>query len=102
MKQFLKCFLVVLTSIPVYYFGVALEGKYPWLLNHPPEFHGSTSLGRLLDVRSDSKNMTFYKEFIEVFLSRVDGFTDGTEHDSQLYYTLLNGQTLNKITSQEK
>ena len=85
MKQILKCFLVVLTSIPVYYFGVAMEGKHPWLLNHPPDFHGSTSLGQLVDVRSDGKNMTFYKEFIEVFLSRVDGFTDGNDHCYIIY-----------------
>ena len=78
MKRFMKYLLVCVTSLPVYYFGVAMEGKHPWLLNYPPEFHGSTSLGQLLDVRNDAKNMTFYKEFIEVFLSRVDGFTDGS------------------------
>eukprot|EP01036_Dinobryon_divergens_P026735 gene26735-35415_t len=70
-----------------------MEGKHPWLLNHPPDFHGSTSLGQLVDVRSDGKNMTFYKEFIEVFLSRVDGFTDGEVVDAieKYFWGMRNG-----------
>jgi len=40
---------------------------------------GVTPLGILQDVRNDSGNATFYKEFIEYFLARVDGFTDGIE-----------------------
>ena len=56
-----------------------LEDKHPkWLLNYPKTFHGMNSLGdKLVDVRGDEGNMTFYKNFIHYFLERVDGFTDG-------------------------
>lgn len=29
-----------LSSFFLFYIGIAMEGKHPWLLNHPPDFHG--------------------------------------------------------------
>lgn len=61
-------------------------------MNDSPEFQicvGNSALGQLLDVRGDVGNMTFYKEFVEYFLARVDGFTDG-KLDHNFYNSIQN------------
>eukprot|EP01036_Dinobryon_divergens_P028849 gene28849-37857_t len=67
--------------------------KNSWLLNYPDEFRLSTSLGQLLDVRSDAENMTIFKQFIDRILPSIDGCTDGEVVDGieKYFWGMRNG-----------
>lgn len=54
-----------------------------WLVNYPKEFQERTKhMGKMVDVRKDPKNMTFFEQFSDFYLVRTDAFTDGEVVDA--------------------
>lgn len=64
------------------------KGHVPsWIVNQPAIFSNGGAHGdRLLDMRNDTANMTFYSAFVRWFTDRVDGFTDGENVDAIEHY----------------
>lgn len=70
------------------------HGHPAWLVNCPPVFHErSDTLGKLLDVRNDPKNISFYETFSDYYLARTDAFTDGEVVDAleHFFWGMRNG-----------